>query len=161
MKNIKKTLKSFANAFSGFFTAIKNERNMRIEISVCLIVLWFGHLYELTAVEASLIVFISAAVISAELFNTSIEETHDALNQGINAHTKAAKDTAAAAVLLFAIASVIIGILIFSDKTRLINAFSKMANPLSIIFLCFYIVAAILFIRTKNDKKSEQKQDDK
>ena len=161
MNGIKAILKSFANAFSGLFTAIKNERNMRIELSICLLVYWFGHLYGLTTLETGIITLISAAVISAELFNTAIEETHDGQHKEINPHTKVAKDTAAAAVLLLAVASVIIGLLIFSDKARLSAALSKIANPMSIIFLVIYAVAAILFIHGKTEKKKERKQDNK
>lgn len=157
MNGIKEILKSFANAINGFITAIRNERNIRVEISICLLVYWFGHLYGLTALETALIIFLTATVIAAELLNTSIEETHDGLNTGYNPHTKAAKDTAAAAVFLLSAASVIVGILVFSDIERLKIAFAKILTTAPIVFLCIYTVAAAIFIHKKRNIK-ERKQ---
>ena len=55
-------------------------------------------------------------VIGAELFNTAMERVVDLASPNIHPLAKDAKDIAAGAVLVFASASVIIGILIFLPK---------------------------------------------
>ena len=57
-----------------------------------------------------------ALVIGAELFNTSIEEVVNLLSPEIRVHAKYAKDIAAGAVLVFALASAIVGVIIFLPK---------------------------------------------
>ena len=55
-------------------------------------------------------------VLSAELFNTSIENAMDRVSTEQHPLAKVAKDTAAGAVLITAIGSVVIGVLIFGPK---------------------------------------------
>ena len=57
-----------------------------------------------------------ALVIGAELFNTSIEAVVDMISLEKSSQAKLAKDVSAGAVLVFAIASIIVGFLIFVPK---------------------------------------------
>jgi diacylglycerol kinase (ATP) len=57
-----------------------------------------------------------ALVLSLELINTSIEKTIDLLHPDFNERAGEIKDMAAAAVLVAAIISVIIGLIIFIPK---------------------------------------------
>ena len=63
---------------------------------------------------ASIMIF--ALVISLELVNTAIEAVVDLCTHEIHPLAKTAKDTAAGAVLVSAMASVIIGLMIFIPK---------------------------------------------
>ena len=55
-------------------------------------------------------------VISCELINTAIEATVDLVTEEYHPLAKVAKDTAAAAVFVFAIVAVLVGIIIFVPK---------------------------------------------
>ena len=55
-------------------------------------------------------------VISCELINTAIEATVDLVTEEYHPLAKVAKDTAAAAVFVFAIVAVLVGIIIFGPK---------------------------------------------
>ena len=55
-------------------------------------------------------------VISCELINTAIEAVVDLVTEDYHPLAKVAKDTAAAAVFVFAIVAVIVGLIIFLPK---------------------------------------------
>ena len=95
MKN-KKFINSFKCASQGIIQAIKTERNAKQEWITCIIL--FG------------------LVISLELVNSAIETTVDIAMPEINEKAKNAKDMAAGAVLVSAIAAAIIGLIIFVPK---------------------------------------------
>lgn len=72
--------------------------------------------FQLSAVEWCIILFCIGSVISAELLNTSLEVTVDIASPKIQEKAGLAKDIAAAAVLLAALFSAIIGLIIFVPK---------------------------------------------
>jgi undecaprenol kinase len=113
--NVRKLIKSFGYAFQGIFSALK-EQNMRIHILSAFIVVIAGLLTGLSYFEWLVIIIIIALVIGAEMINTAIECVVDIASPEIHPLAKQAKDIAAGAVLVFALASVIIGILIFLPK---------------------------------------------
>ena len=113
--NVHKLLKSFGYAFYGIWTSMK-EQNMRIHAASALIVAITGLLTGLTTQEWLIIILTIALVIGSEMINTAIESVVDLASPEIHPLAKQAKDVAAGAVLVFAIASVIIGLLIFLPK---------------------------------------------
>lgn len=103
-------------ASSGIFRVIKNERNMKIHLLVVFLVLLAGFFFGLSLLEWSIIILIIAVVLGAEIFNAAIEQTCDYIDEQHDlkfGETKLARDMAAGAVWLLAIASTIIGLLIF------------------------------------------------
>ncbi len=112
MKN-ESILLSFKNAFRGIFSGIKKERNMLIHVIAMLTVIICGLLFEIKVYEWLVCVLLFALVIGCELINTAIENTVDICSPEYNELAKIAKDTSAGAVLIFAIASVICGLIIF------------------------------------------------
>lgn len=113
---IKNMLNSFKYAFTGIKGAFQSERNMKIHVAAMILVIILGLVLKLTIVEWIICFICFAMVISAELFNTAIELTVDLAMPKKNENAKKAKDIAAGGVLLCAIASLIIGILIFLPK---------------------------------------------
>ena len=113
--NIRKFIKSFGYAAEGFVTAMR-EQNIRFHYMCAVVVIAAGMLTGLSATEWVILVLTMALVIGAELFNTAIERVVDLASPAIHPLAKQAKDIAAAAVLVFAVASVIIGMLIFLPK---------------------------------------------
>ncbi|MER1956140.1 MAG: diacylglycerol kinase family protein [Solibacillus sp.] len=113
--NARKFLKSFRYAVEGILTATM-EQNLRFHILSAVIVVLAGLLTGLSTTEWFMITIVIALVIGAELFNSAIERVVDLASPEIHPLAKQAKDIAAGAVLVFAVASVIIGLLIFLPK---------------------------------------------
>lgn len=115
MKN-KSLIKSFKYAFEGIFSSFKSERNMKIHFTFMLLVVVLGFLFKISKAEWLICVGCFASVIGSEMFNTAIETVVDMVCSSENKKAKLAKDVSAGGVLVFAIASVIRGLIIFLPK---------------------------------------------
>lgn len=113
---MQKFLKSFGYAFSGLAYAFKTQFNFKFHIMAMLIAGIAGWSFNLTANDWCWLVVASGLVLLAELFNTAIEVLVDLVSPAYHEKAKAAKDLAAAAVLLAAITAIGIGLLIFVPK---------------------------------------------
>lgn len=89
---------------------------MRIHIVAGLIVLVMGFLLHISLSEWCVLTLVVAVVLLAEALNSSLENIADAISEEKNEKIQKAKDLAAAAVLISAIAAVIIGVIIFLPK---------------------------------------------
>ena len=107
---------SFRNAFSGLRRLITTERHFQIHLlaATCAIVL--AAVLGFSRVEWAVLVVTIALVLVAEGLNTAIERAIDTTTPGFHPLAKAAKDIGAAAVLIAAIASVIVGLLLYVPK---------------------------------------------
>ena len=113
---LKKICKSFPFAFQGILSAWKQEINFRVHIFVASLVIIMGFLVSLSAIEWVVILLTIGGMLSFELLNTAVERVVDLVTIDYHALAKQAKDTAAGAVLVYAIISVIVGIVIFLPK---------------------------------------------
>ncbi len=113
--DLMKLIKSFGYAFQGIFTALK-QQNMRIHFASTIIVIVAGLLTGISTFEWLIIILIISLVIGAEMINSAIESVVDLASPEIHPLAKQAKDIAAGAVLIFAITSVVIGLIIFVPK---------------------------------------------
>lgn len=105
--------RSFLNAFRGVFLMIKTERNFQIECIALLINLFLVFYFQLSSIDAALILIVSFGVLSAEIFNTAIERICDVIQPEFDKRIGFIKDVSAGAVILMAVISVIIGILVY------------------------------------------------
>lgn len=113
----KKRLKnSFKYAFNGIKLGILNEQNMIIHFLVMILVVICGFIFKISYIEWLICIVLFCLVISAEFINTAIENVCDSITDKYNKNIKIAKDTAAAAVLIRALASIIVGLMIFLPK---------------------------------------------
>jgi diacylglycerol kinase (ATP) len=106
-------LRSFRYAFNGIKSLITDEHNFRIHLLALLLIITTGILVGITKSDWLAIIFVSALVLISESFNSSIERLSDAVNPGIDDRIRKAKDIAAAAVLISAMAAIITGLLVF------------------------------------------------
>ena len=113
---MKKLIYSFKYAFEGIFTGFKQEQNMKIHIAIMLLVIILGTVLKISVIEWIICIILFGVVISAELFNTAIEQTVNIAMPEINEKAKIAKDVSAGAVLVTAISATIIGLIIFVPK---------------------------------------------
>ena len=111
-------LRSFQNAMRGIRAAVLSERNMKIHLTVAVFVIVISFLFKLSVGEWLLVLFAIGGVIALELINTAIERAVDLVTDEYHPLAKEAKDMAAGAVLVFAILSVIVGLVIFFPKLR-------------------------------------------
>ncbi|HRU33186.1 MAG TPA: diacylglycerol kinase [bacterium] len=100
-------------AVDGIISALREERNFRIEIISAGAVVACGIILNLTRIELAILSLVIAVVLSAELFNTAIEKLLDMVNNNYDPKIKFIKDVSAGAVLLTAVFSVVVGYLIF------------------------------------------------
>ena len=143
---MKALIKSFGYAFEGIFTALKNERNMRIH-TVCMIYMYFFlfafDFFEITRTELAIIFIANGLVMGAELINTSIESAVNLYGDKHTEYGKIAKDCAAGAVLVFTIFSVLCGIAIMYQPQAFQKLFAYfLDNPISI---ALFIISVIIF----------------
>ena len=112
----KNVISSFKYAFQGVFSAIKTERNLKIHISIMILVIIVGIFLKISKMEWIIRIILFGLVIGGEMLNSAIETVVDIAMPEINPKAKFAKDVAAGAVLIFAISSAIIGLIIFIPK---------------------------------------------
>ena len=115
MKN-NNIISSFKFAFEGLFFASRKERNFRFHLISAIVVILLGVFSQLNNIEWILIIICISGMFSLELINSALESVVDLASPEIHELAKRAKDMSAAAVLVFACASAIIGILIFLPK---------------------------------------------
>ncbi len=115
MKN-KKLINSFKYAFKGIISALLSERNMKIHVNIMALVIIFGLILNISVGEWFVCIICFAIVISAEMFNTAFEQMVDIAMPEKDPRAKFVKDVAAGGVLVMAIASLVIGLIIFVPK---------------------------------------------
>ena len=112
----KKRLESFKYAFCGLATLFKEEYNARIHLAFTVLAIILGFVFSISFYEWFAILICIALVFSLELVNSAIENLGDKITAEKDDFVRKAKDMAAAAVLIAAIISLIIGIIIFFPK---------------------------------------------
>ncbi len=109
-------LSTFRNGFRGISLALQNERNLRLQVGMAIVVIIAGFVYRLSMTEWGIITLTIAFVLTTEMLNTVLENTLDRIGLEEHPLTRNAKDVAAGAVLISSIASLIVGGLIFLPK---------------------------------------------
>ena len=89
---------------------------MRFHLLAACLVIGAGFFTGLSPLQWAVLALTIAAVISAELINTAIEAVVDLVSPDHHHLAKAAKDTAAGAVLVVSAAAVIVGLIIFTGR---------------------------------------------
>lgn len=115
-KGLKRLINSFKYAKDGLIYAFKYEQNIIIHSLATILVILLGIIFKINNIEWLIIFLVIGLVIATELINTSIEATIDLITEKNHPLAKIAKDTAAAAVMVFSIIALIIGLLIFIPK---------------------------------------------
>lgn len=86
---------------------------MRIHFISSIIVVLISFYFSITKIEWVFILFAIGGMFALELLNTAIERVVDLVTAEYHPLAKQAKDLAAGAVLIYAVLSVVIGIVIF------------------------------------------------
>lgn len=107
---------SFKFAFQGLRVSFIQEKNIRFHIIFSIVVIIFAILLSLSQTEWLFILFTIAGMIALEMINTAIERVVDLVTEQYHPLAKQAKDIAAGAVFIYAIFSIIVGLIIFIPK---------------------------------------------
>ena len=160
MKDIDSLLRSFIYAIKGFGWMVGHERNFRIHLTCLGYMVFFlcrFDFFVLTKVEVALLVLASALVIGSEMINTGVEKADDAFSREKKYEIKVSKDVAAGAVLVFAIASVIIGVLLLWQPAAFEALFGYYKENVGrLVLLVISFVLSILFIFKFDFNKKEK-----
>jgi diacylglycerol kinase len=106
-------IRSFRYAIAGLIRMIRCQHNAWIHAVATVAAIALGLLFRLTRFEWCWIVLAIAIVWTAEALNTAFEFLADAASPNFHPVVRDAKDVAAGAVLVTAIAAVIIGAIVF------------------------------------------------
>ncbi len=110
---LRRILRSFGHAVEGIVYAARTQPNLRVHLLVAVAVLVATLFTHLRRSETIAVVVLVALVIAMELMNTAIESVVDLLTATHHPLAKSAKDAAAAAVFVVALAAVVVGALLF------------------------------------------------
>ena len=105
---------SFRYAWAGIVYAFRTQRNFRIHLAIGLVALSLGIVLRIQAIEAAVVAVTISAVLVMELMNTALESVVDlTVGQTYHELAKIAKDCAAGAVLISAIAALLVAAFIY------------------------------------------------
>lgn len=150
-KGLKGLLHSFKYSFAGIAHCIKNERNMRIHLTVALYVAVLAFQYGFTAAQKCILFFAIALVLAAEMLNTAIEATIDLITEQYSKKAKIAKDVAAGAVFVCAVFAIVIGVFMFWDIPKMLDIIRFFTtHPINLVMLLLSGVCSLIFIFWKN-----------
>src|SRR3989338_9785236 len=110
---MKKTIKSLGYASRGVGIILREGRNIKIYLFIIALSVLLGFSLGISTSEWLVLLICFGLVLSAEAFNTSLEHTLDCVSRDHREDIKDAKDVAAGAVLLAAIANIIAVVIIF------------------------------------------------
>jgi diacylglycerol kinase len=103
----------FGWAWRGVCVLFRTQANSRIHACAAVAVVIAGFVFHISAGEWCAVVGAIGLVFSAEAVNTAIEAVVDLASPEVHPLAERAKDVAAGAVLIAAIAAVMIGLLVF------------------------------------------------
>jgi len=109
-------LKSFLYAFNGLKRGVCFEKNFRIQLFFGVMVIITGALLHISKLEWIAVILCISMVLSFEIFNSAVEAICNFISPAIHPSIKIIKDLSAAAVLVAALASAIVGSIIFLPK---------------------------------------------
>ena len=109
-------LRSFGFALEGVSYLIRTQRSAQIEFAIGVVVIALAVWLRVTALEWAVLVLAMALVLALEALNTAVELAVTLASPERHPLAKAAKDVAAAAVLVAAVGAAIVGTSILWPK---------------------------------------------
>lgn len=151
---VKKQLLSFKYALCGLLSVFNSEAHMRFHLVTTIYVVAFSlKFYELSFEQWALLVLTISAVWITEIINTSIERLSDTVTTQYDKNIGFVKDTAASAVLIAAIASVVVAFFILFDIKvfkDILTYFTQNTVLFVVLILSFFV--ALVFVAFKPSK---------
>lgn len=112
----KNFLEALKNSIKGIITAFLMERNIKIDVIIAVFVIMISLILKFNYIELIMIIFAIGIVLTAEMFNSAIENIVDLITTEYNERAKIIKDISSGAVLFSSITAAIVGIVILINK---------------------------------------------
>jgi diacylglycerol kinase (ATP) len=109
-------IKSIGYAFKGVYYLIATEASIKVQFAIGIIMTIAGFYFELSIIEWIIQILVIALIMAFEGMNTAIEEIADFIHPEFHKKIGLIKDIGAGAVFIFAIAAIIIGLIIYLPK---------------------------------------------
>ena len=112
MRLVKK-LQNLGYALTGLRIAFREELSFKIQLVFAVVTPALGWYLGISRMEFLLVIFMIGLVLTAELFNTALEQLCDKFKSEHDPHIGRIKDLAAGAVLVASFTALIVGSIIF------------------------------------------------
>lgn len=143
-------LRGFVYAIRGILRCVREERNFRFHMVAAFYVTLLSPAFLQSRAEGALLALAIGLVLCAEAVNTALERLVDRLSPEQHPLAGAAKDIAAGAVLLTALAAVVVAVFLFGRWEAWAALLTHWYHtPLKPILLIFSAIPAVLFIVKK------------
>jgi len=106
----------FRDAGQGIKIAWNEEVNFRFHVAAAGAAIGLSWILNISRTEWAIVLVLIGMVMTAEVFNTALEELCDMLQPVYDPHVGKIKDLAAGAVFLAMLAAVFVGLMIFLPK---------------------------------------------
>ena len=107
---------AFANAFRGLAEAVRTERNLRIDAAFAVVAVALGFALGIDVASWLAVIICIGMMFALETVNTAIEAVVDLASPGWHELARKAKDCAAGAALAGALASAVVGVMVFLPR---------------------------------------------
>ena len=142
-----KMIKGFSFAARGIWRCAREEWHFRFHLVAAFYVLLFAPRFSLSRTEWALLALTIGGVLTAELINSAVERAIDRISAERHLLSGAAKDMAAGAVLIAAIAAAAVACALFLKPTVWMAIFADWAERIhKPILLALSAVPAVLFV---------------
>lgn len=108
-----KLTSAFSNAGHGLFEAVRSERNLRIDACMAVVAIALGFGLRVDTPSWLAVIVCIGMMFALETVNTAIEAVVDLASPGYHELARRAKDCAAGAALAGALASFVVGCIVF------------------------------------------------
>lgn len=109
-------ISKFRYAFRGLGMGISEQNSFLVHVPIAAAVLVAATLFRVTQAEWCILTLCIAIVCSAEMFNSALEHMAKAVSREYREELRDSLDAAAAAVLVAALGSVVVGAIIFAPR---------------------------------------------
>lgn len=109
-------IKSIGFAFKGAYHLITREDSVKVQFVIGIIMTIAGFYFELSTTEWMIQILVIALIMAIEGINTAIEEIADFIHPEFHNKIGLIKDIGAGAVFIFAMAALIVGLIIYLPK---------------------------------------------
>ena len=108
--------RKFRDAFRGVKVGVRGQSSFRVHLAVAIVVAVAGIVLRVTLTEWCILGLCVAGVLTAEMFNSSLESMAKAITGESDPHLGNSLDIASAAVLVASVGSAIVGGIIFGHR---------------------------------------------
>lgn len=140
---------SFNSAIEGFLYVIKTQKNMRFHFLSAVVIFLAAIYFNIPVVQILLLCAAISLVLILEMVNTAMEHTIDIVAETFHPLARIIKDIMAGSVLISAVNALIVGYLIFQQRSGLdigIGLSRVRQSPWHLTFIATILVLAFVVV---------------